>query len=337
MAPTGARDYCTPRAYRPVAATLFHNQGQGGFRNVSHITGITSATGPGLGLTVTDANDDGWPDIFVANDTAANHLWMNQRDGTFREEALKAGTAYSDDGIAKAGMGVAAGDFDNDGDEDLIVTNLKREGATLFRKEGPMLFTDVSLALQLRPATYPFTGFGVDWFDFDNDGWLDLFIVNGAVSERDHVAGYAQPGLLLHNEAGRRLVSLPRTEGVGRGAVFGDIDNDGDVDVLITNNNGPVRLLCNESGNRRPWLSLRVSPPDGVLAGVVRNGHATLWRRSHRGSSYLSSGDARIHFGLGDSTSYDAIVIRWPDGTEERLPGGPANRLISLRRRKTID
>jgi enediyne biosynthesis protein E4 len=337
MAPSGVRDYCTPRAYRPVAASLFHNQGKGRFRNVSQTSGITSASGPGLGLSVTDANDDGWPDLFVANDTAANHLWINQRDGTFREEALAAGTAYSDDGIAKAGMGVATGDFDSDNDEDLIVTNLKREGATLFRKEGPMLFSDVSLALQLRPATYPFTGFGVDWLDFDNDGWLDLFIVNGAVSARDHVAGYSQPGLLLHNEAGKRLVSTPQMEGVGRGAVFGDIDNDGDIDILITNNNGPVRLLRNDVGSRRPWLSLEVTPPDGVRSGVVRSGQPTLWRRSHRGSSYLSSGDARVHFGLGESKSYEAIVIRWPDGTEERFPGGPANRIVSLRRQKTID
>src|SRR5262249_27541281 len=204
-------DYCTPRAYSPVAARLYHNDGGDRFSDVTVRSGIDQALGPGLGVVAADLNGDGWPDLFVANDSAQNHIWINQRDGTFREAGLESGAAYSEDGLAKAGMGVAIGDADGDGQEDLFVVNLMREGATLFHKDGvspqglPM-FRDTTRVSGLFAITYPFTGFGTGWLDLDNDGYLDLFIANGAVTLREEQRGQSAPfqehNLLIRNQGG---------------------------------------------------------------------------------------------------------------------------------------
>ncbi|MBI3681732.1 MAG: CRTAC1 family protein [Acidobacteria bacterium] len=348
FAPTGERDYCTPKAYNAVTASLFRNDGNGRFTDVSTQSRINSSRGPGLGITVTDANDDGWPDLYVANDTAANLLWVNRTDGTFREQGLAAGVAYSEDGLAKAGMGVATGDFDNDGDEDLFVVNLTREGATLFRREAPMLYQDVSLATGLRPATYAFTGFGTDWFDYDHDGFLDLFIANGAVTLMEELRGqpypFRQKNALLHNEGGKRFSDVSSSAGaamnlveVSRGAAFGDIDNDGDIDILLTNNNGPVRLLENLAGNGKPSVMLKLEMPGwnryalGARVRLEREGMPPLLRRVHTDSSYLSANDPRVHFGLGGGQP-KAVVVEWPDGRRQRYTAITAGKLNVLRR-----
>src|SRR5207253_1781553 len=235
---------------------------------VTKQSGIGQAQGRGLGVVAFDANGDGWPDLFVANDASANHLWINQKNGRFIEHALESGVAYSEDGLPKAGMGVAAGDYDNDGAEDLLVLNLMREGATLFRNNGRGDFADSSLKTGIRAITFPYTGFGVGWLDFDNDGWLDMFIANGAVSLREEQRGRPTPfrerSLLIRNPgvSGEPFVDVTEKAGpifelqeVRRGAAFGDIDNDGDIDILVTNNNGPARLLLNDLP-RRNWLGI---------------------------------------------------------------------------------
>ena len=341
-APTGETDYCTPVAYRAVQARLFHND-RGRFVEVTAKAGIDQARGPGLGVAALDIDRDGWLDLFVANDTAANHLWMNQKNGTFKEAALERGVAYSEEGQPKAGMGVAAGDYDNDGDEDLLVLNLMREGASLFRNEGKGFFADVSLASRIHSLTYAYTGFGVDWFDYDNDGWLDLFLANGAVTLREEQRGkpypFAEKNLLLKNPgaAGGAFedVTAPAGEAlqlleVTRGAAFGDVDNDGRVDILLTNNNGPARLLRNESP-AGSWLSVSVSEPNARV-GVVRAGQPALWRRSHTDSSYLSASDPRVHFGLGAATKIDKLVVEWADGTREERAAPQANTRVTIRR-----
>ena len=232
FAPTGESDYCTPKAYHPVTARLFRNEGGGKFRDVSAAAGVQAAYGPGLGVTCADLNGDGWIDIYVANDTAANLLWINQKDGTFREAGLEMGAAYSEDGLARAGMGVSAGDFDADGDDDLVVVNLTREGATLFRNDGAAGFQDVTTALGLRALTFPYTGFGLGWFDYDNDGRLDLFVANGAVTIMESLRGqpypFRQKNQLLRN-TGEKFVDATAEGGaalelseVSRGAAFGD-------------------------------------------------------------------------------------------------------------------
>jgi hypothetical protein len=339
--PAGEPDYCTPVAYRALPATLFHNE-HGRFVDVTARAGVDKARGPGLGVAAVDVNKDGWLDLFVANDTAANHLWMNRRNGTFVEAALEDGVAYGEEGQPKAGMGVAAGDYDNDGDEDLLVLNLMREGASLFRNDGKGFFSDVSLASRIHALSLPYTGFGVDWFDFDNDGCLDAFFANGAVTLREQSQGsrYAEQNLLLRNpcsggpfeDVTAQAGEVMRLVEVSRGAAFGDIDNDGRVDILLTNNNGPVRLLHNES-RAGAWLSGKVSPP-GACVGLFRSGQPTLWRRSHTDSSYLSASDPRVHFGLGGSTKIDKLVVEWPDGTRQEEPGPAANREVSIGRRK---
>ena len=348
FSPAGERDYCTPKAYRPVPARLFRNDGSGHFTDVSASSGIAASYGPGLGVMCADFDGDGWLDIYVANDTAANLLWVNQRDGTFREKALETGLAYSEDGLPKAGMGVAAGDFDQDRDEDVLVLNLAREGATLWQRDGSTGFQDISLRTGLKPLTVPYTGFGVGWFDYDNDGWLDLFLANGAVTriERQMRSAYpfAQKNQLLRNLGGARLLDVTGEAGPGmqlvevsRGAAFGDIDNDGDIDVLVTNNNGPGRLLLNETAPRRDWLEIRLEGVRanrmalGAIITLERAGGAPLVRSLRTDSSYLSASDPRVHFGLDQGTKVEALVIRWPDGHEQRLSRPRVNQVLSIR------
>ncbi|MGH9855798.1 MAG: FG-GAP repeat domain-containing protein, partial [Blastocatellia bacterium] len=252
-APTGEPDYCSPASYRPAPDRLFRNEGAGKFTDVTQSSGIGAAVGPGLGVTCADFNGDGLIDIYVANDGAANLLWINKGDGKFEENGLMAGAAYSADGVARAGMGVTAGDFDNDGDEDLLVTNLTKEGSTLYRNQssqgGKGQFDDATIEFNLAQPSFLSTGFGVAWFDYDNDGWLDLCAANGGVTLLPTLRGQPYPfhqrNQLFHNEGGRSFREMTNSAGpalqlseVSRAAVFGDIDNDGDVDVLVTNNNG---------------------------------------------------------------------------------------------------
>ena len=335
-APSGEPDYCTPKAYRPVPARLFRNNGNGRFTDVTTASRLAGAYGPGLGVTCADLDGDGWVDIYVANDTAANLLWINRRDGTFEERGLAAGAAYSEDGLAKAGMGVAAADFDNDGDDDLLVVNLMREGATLFQNDAGS-FQDVSLRLGLRPATLALTGFGAGLADFDNDGFLDLFTANGAVTKLESRAGapwpFVQQTQLLRNAEGKRFEPAAGAafDGVGRGTAFGDIDNDGDIDVLVANNNGPARLLLNQTAGTVPSLTVVLERGAGAAVTVHRAGAPPLRRRSHTDSSYLSASDPRVHFGLGLGAAIESLSVTWPDGRIQRF-AAPTERFVRLAR-----
>ncbi len=346
--PAGERDYCTPKAYRPAPDRLFHNDGNGRFTDVTVKAGIGASAGPGLGVIAADFNGDGWPDLYVANDGAANLLWINKGDGTFEERGLMSGAAYSADGIARAGMGVTAEDFDGDGDIDLLVTNLAREGSTLFRNDGKGNFYDASLEFGVHQPSFPFTGFGVAWFDYDHDGRLDLFAANGAVTIMESQRGTPYPFLqrnqLFHHEGGGKLRDVTAEAGpalqplgVHRAAVFGDIDNDGDLDILVTQNNGPARLLLNQAGSPRPWLEVKLegvkSNRDGIGAKVtvLRAGQPPLVRRAHTDGSYLSSNDVRVHFGLASQPDIEAVVVEWPDGSKEQWTGVRAGRMIRLK------
>ena len=354
-APTGEPDYCTPRAYAPVSARLYHNDGGDKFSDVTAKSGIASALGPGLGVAAADLNGDGWPDLFVANDSAQNHVWLNQRNGTFREVGLEAGAALSEDGLPKAGMGVAVGDADGDGQEDLFVVNLMREGATLYRKdrvssEGMPMFVDATRQSRLFSITFPFTGFGTGWFDFDNDGLLDLFIANGAVTLREEQRGQTAPfkekNLLIRNSGDGKFTDLTAQAGdvfqlleVSRGAAFGDVDNDGDIDVLITNNNGPARLLLNGADRRNAWLELRLEGNGkvnrdalGARVTLILEDGSRLLRRVHTDSSYCSASDRRVHFGLGPKPSVKAVEVAWPDGSVESWETPAINQLVTLKR-----
>jgi len=302
-----------------------------------------------LGVVTADFDDDGWTDIYVANDGDPNQLWINQRNGTFKNDALLAGAAVNRDGKTEAGMGVDAGDFDGNGTEDIFVTHLIDETNTLFTNFGKAMFEDRTREAGLGMPGRRFTGFGTSFFDYDNDGWLDLLVVNGAVqllpelvSKRDPFP-LRQPNQLFHNTGKGTFVEIVAQAGpsfplleVSRGAAFGDIDNDGDTDVLVTNNNGPVRLLLNEVGNRNHWLGLRLvgkngSDMLGARVDIVIDKNRVLRRRVRTDGSYLSASDPRVLVGLGSMTKVESIRVQWPDGSSEEWKAPPIDRYITLK------
>ena len=267
---SGRQDYCGPLAFNALPDRLYRNRGDGTFEDISAKSQIVQEYGSGLGVVCADLNGDGWTDMYVANDARPNQLWINQHDGTFRNESLLRGCAVNRDGMATSCMGIDAGDFDADGDDDLFMTNLRNETNTLFLNDGTGMFDDRTAETSLGMPSMPYTSFGTAWFDYDNDGWLDIFIANGEVQMIDALvrAGdpfpYHQRNQLFRNLGDGRFREMSEEAGaamqlseVSRGAAFGDVDNDGDTDILITNNSGPARLLLNQVGNRNHWIGLR--------------------------------------------------------------------------------
>jgi hypothetical protein len=348
-AATSARDYCTPRVFAAPGNRLFHNRGDGTFEDVTVSAGVDKEFGHALGVVAADFDDDGWTDIYVANDGDPNQLWINQKNGTFKNEALLAGAAVNRDGRAEAGMGVDAGDFDGNGTEDIFVTHLMDETNTLFTNLGNGMFEDRTREAGLGMPGHRFTGFGTSFLDYDNDGWLDLMVVNGAVQllpelvKKGDPFPLGQPKQLFHNIGKGAFVEVSEQAGPGfqdlevsRGAAFGDIDNDGDTDVLITNNNGPVRLLLNQVGNRNHWLGLRLIGKNnrdmlGARVEVIVNKNRVLRRRTHTDGSYLSANDPRILVGLGSVTQVDSIRVQWPDGSVEEWKASGVDTYITLK------
>ena len=330
---TGASDYCPPETYGGTPDHLYRNTGDGRFVDVSDTALSGAQFGPALGVAAADYDGDGWIDIYVANDATENLLWLNQQDGTFRDVALLSGAALSGMGLAEASMGVDAGDFDNDGDEDLFMTHITNEGNNLYVNDGTASFRDRSTVSGLGAGSLPYTGWGTTWFDYDNDGWLDLLAVNGTViaspGPADRPFPYDQRKSLFRNLGDGTFEDVTASAGAafelsetGRGAAFGDVDNDGDVDVVVGNDTGPVRLLVNRIGNRRHWLGLRLVGAGGrdmlgARVAVRRPGEPTLWRRARSDGSYASANDPRLLVGLGESDVRPAVEVRWPDGRRE--------------------
>jgi hypothetical protein len=347
-AATSARDYCTPRVFAAPGNRLFHNKGDGTFEDVTVSTGIDKEFGHGLGVVAADFDEDGWMDIYVANDGDPNQLWINQKDGTFKNEALLAGVSVNRDGKAEAGMGVDAGDFDGNGTEDIFVTHLMEETNTLFTNLGKAVFEDHTREAALGMPGRRFTGFGTLFFDYDNDSWLDLLIVNGAVQllpelmRKGDSYPLGQPNQLFHNTGKGSFIEVVGQAGpafqfleVSRGAAFGDVDNDGDTDVLVTNNNGPVRLLLNQVGNRNHWLGLRLVGKNGrdmlgARVDIVISKNNILRRRTRTDGSYLSANDPRVLIGLGAAGKVDALRVQWPDGSVEEWKAPLVDRYMTL-------
>jgi len=325
---------------------LYHNNGDGTFSDVSATSGIGKFKGKALGVAFADYDEDGWPDVFVANDSVPNFLFHNKRDGTFEETGMVAGVAYDENGHARAGMGVDFGDYDGDGRLDLIVTNFASEGNALFRNNGDGTFSEVTFQTGILRGSFLNVGFGVRFFDYNNDGYLDVFVVNGHVvpsieKYRDDLT-FEQRKLLYVNQEGQfqersgEAGSCLASRGVGRGAAFGDIDNDGDIDVLVTNNGGRVNLLRNDGGNRKNWLLLKLvgrkSNRDAIGALVkARVGNRLCVRQVQTAGSYLSSHDPRVHLGLGDATEISELVINWPSGISQKLLKVRANQFLTIR------
>jgi hypothetical protein len=346
---TGARDYCDPSAYNGEPDRLLHNEGDGTFRDVTRESGLYTAYGPALGAVAADLTGDGWIDLYVANDGQPNQMWINRGDGVFEDTSLMGGSAVNAEGFAEASMGVDAADFDGDGDLDLFMAHISGETNTLYRNDGTGLFEDSSILTGLGPASKWATGFGAGSLDYDNDGWLDVLTVNGAVRTIEEEARQGipyplrQPNQLFRNQGQGRFREVSDRGGealavseVSRGAAFGDVDNDGDTDVLVLNSNGPIQLLINRIGQDRSWLGLRLvtgDPPRdalGARVGLVRQGEPTLWRRVRTDASFASANDPRVLFGLGDSNRVERIRVEWPGGRVEEWTDVPVNRYTTL-------
>lgn len=348
--PPPIRDYCHPLIYQPLTSLLYRNTGRGRFEDASKYSGITHYRGNGLGVAVTDIDDDGWPDIFVANDNMPNFLFHNERNGTFTEIAGLAGVAVASDGKARAGMGAAFADFAGNSRPGLIVTNLESEMHSLFVNIGNRLFSDVTVHSGVGPVTRPYVGFGVAFLDYDNDTQLDLAIANGNVVANAGFlragAKYAQRNLLLRN-AGGRFVNVTSEAGPGfapemvsRALAAGDIDNDGDLDLLITNNGAAANLLVNDGGTGNALL-VRVigtkSNADGIGATLtLTTGERRQRREVWSGSSYLTQNDMRMHFGLADAARADRLEVRWPSGVTDVIENIPANNVVTVREGKGV-
>jgi len=338
------RSYSTPQQYPGETCRLYHNEGGGNFADVTRSAGIYSTRSKALGVVICDFDQDGWPDLVVANDTEPNLLFHNQGDGTFKEVALATGIAMSESGKAKAGMGVDVGDERNNGWDSIVITNFSGEQLTLYRRDSTGHYLDEAARSGIGSASQLYLGFGTFFFDYDGDGWLDIFVANGHIQDdawiRQTGVAYEEPALLLHNtgagtyrdvtsEAGNALTQKV----VGRGAAWGDYDNDGDPDILMTLNNGPARLLRNDNRTGNHWLRLtlegRRSNRNAIGARVrVRVGERQMTQMVKGASSYLSQSDRRLLFGLGKAKRADAIEIQWPSGHVQTLGPMEANRTI---------
>ncbi len=335
FAKSSRRDYCGPSAFEGQRDRLFHNKGDGTFEDVTNKVLINYKPLAGLGVTSIDVNGDGWLDIYVTNDGKPNQLWINNKGKNFTDDGLFAGVAVNNDGHAEASMGISAGDFDRDGDEDLFMTHIMGETNTLYISDGKGLFEDRTISAGLSAVSFPFTSFGTSWVDYDNDGWLDLFVANGAVLKIEKLAlkgdpyPLHQPNQLFRNENGKKLIDVSdqskksfSVSEVSRGTAFGDIDNDGDIDILVSNNNGHVRLLKNNT-NGNKWIGLQLIDPKkkrdmlGTKVVLKRKGQPLLLKYVRTEGSYCASNDPRLVFGLGSDSKIDEIEITWPDGSKE--------------------
>jgi hypothetical protein len=348
----GLRSYCHPDVYHGQSPTLYHNNGDGTFTDVSERSGLAKFPANGLGVVTFDYDDDGWQDIFIANDSMSNSLFHNNRDGTFREVAYAAGVAVGLEGQFEAGMGTDAADTTGTGRLDLIVTHLDQQLARFYRNLGEGNFDDATYSSRLAYATFHFSGFGTRFMDYDNDGRCDLFIANGHVLDniqRYHAeTRYAEPKLMFRN-LGKGIFQnvseqlgpdflLPR---VSRGAAVGDFDNDGDLDILVNNNGQSPQLLRNDGGNANHWVQLFLigtrSNRDAVGARVtLRAGDLLCHDQRKGGMSYQSAQDPRLHFGLGLHTVVDELEIKWPSGELTKLTNLKADQFLTIKEGKGL-
>jgi hypothetical protein len=344
---------CGPKGLPGAGDSLFHNNGDGTFTNVSKKAGVSDPEGRyGLGAIWTDVDGDGWLDLFVANDATGNYLYHNNKDGTFTEIGLQAGVSLDDDGVPLGSMGVTVGDYLHTGQFGIFITNFSGEHATLYRHDKPLLFTDVSYASKVAPVSTPYVGWGAGFFDYDNDGWPDILAVNGHVYPQMENASvgttYRQRMLLFHNEHDGKFSEVASESGTAlmtprasRGVAFGDLDNDGYIDVVVNNLDGKPTILMNDGASHNNWITIKLvgsgKNRDAIGARVkVVSGDLSQWDEVHAGGSYLSSNDPRLHYGLAKNTKAGLIEIHWPDGKLETVVNVPANNFLTIEEGKGL-
>ncbi|MBI3952143.1 MAG: CRTAC1 family protein, partial [Acidobacteria bacterium] len=348
-----SKSYCTPESYQGQSPTLYRNKGNGTFEDVTQRAGLYDPTCKSLGVALLDVNDDGWTDLFVANDTQPNKLYRNNANATFSDIATTAGVAFSEAGVARAGMGVDAVDYDRSGRQSLVIGNFSNEMMGLYHNEGTGLFIDEAPTSTIGQVSLLSLTFACFFFDYDLDGWLDIFAANGHVADDISAVQakvkYAQPPHLFRNLGKRRFEAVTAKLGralqrpiVGRGAAYGDFDNDGDLDLLITANNGPARLLRNDGGNQNNLMRIATvgtkSNRDGIGAKVMvrpANG-VNLWKVVKTGSSYCSQNELPLTFGLGKADKVSRIEVVWPSGRRDVITETPANQAITIQEGKGI-
>ena len=340
------KSYCTPESYKGVSSRLYRNLGGGKFEDVTQKAGLGEASSKSLGIAVVDVNNDGWPDIFIANDTQPNKLYRNNRNGTFTEEAVAAGVAFGEDGVARGAMGADAGDYDRSGRQHLLVGNFSNQMLGLYHNEGNSLFVDEAPRTTVGRSSLLSLTFGLFFFDYDLDGYLDIFAANGHIDEEigrvQPKIQFRQPPLLFHNTGKGRFEDTSKGQSpefqrplVARGAAYADYDHDGDLDLVLSTNNGPAVLYRNDGGNRNHWIHLKLAGTRSnrsAIGAVVRldapSGKQALTVRS--GSSYCSQSDLGLTFGLGKDTKVNAIDIEWPSGVRQRLTNVAAGQFLVI-------
>ena len=346
------KSYCTPESYKGMASKLYRNVGGGRFEDVSHRAGMDDPTSKSLGVTILDYNGDGWPDVFVANDTEPNKLFRNNTDGTFSDQGMTAGVAYGEDGVARGAMGVDWADYDRSGRPHLLVGNFSNQMLGLYHNEGKGLFVDEAPRSAVGRASLLSLSFGVFFFDYDLDGLQDIFAANGHIEEEigriQPKVRYQEPPLLFRNVGAGRFEEVTAKAGadfaranVARGAAYADYDRDGDLDLLLTNNHGPARLLRNDGGNRHNSISIRTrgvkSNRDGIGAVVrIESASGKQWSTVRSGSSYLSQSDLALTFGLGTDPVVRAIDVEWPSGARDHLADVDVNQFLTIEEGKGI-
>ena len=342
----GIRAYCEPDNFIAQSDTLYRNNGDGTFTDVTKTAGIYNTTGKGLGVVWADYNNDGAADIYVANDSTENLFYRNNGDGTFEEVGFMVGVALSENGAAENGMGTTFGDWNNDGWFDLTVTNYAQQTNTLYHNDADGFFTDATTTTKTAQRTYPYLGWATAFIDYDNDGYQDLFVANGHLHENLAELGqegtYGQRNLLFRNNSNGTFTEISETLGPGmkltdvsRGATFADYDLDGDIDIVVTNSNTAPRLLRNDGGNRKNWLQIRLIATNGSTDAIgarvkITTGKLTQTREVRSGDGYLSQQDLTLHFGIGDSEQVDSIEVQWQTGAKQLIGSVPANQVLSL-------
>jgi hypothetical protein len=347
------KSYCTPESYKGQSSTLYRNRGDGTFENVTERAGLHDPTSKSLGVATIDYDNDGWPDLFVANDTQPNKLYRNNGNGTFTDNAMTAGVAFSEAGVARAGMGADAADYDASGRQSLVIGNFSNEMMALYHNEGTGLFIDEAPTSTIGRASLLTLTFGCFFFDYDLDGLPDIFAANGHVSDDinkvQQKVRYAEPPHLFRNLGKKKFEEVTANLGravqqamVARGAAYGDFDNDGDLDLVITTNNGKARLLRNDGGNQNNLLRIKIvgtaSNRDGIGAKVTVKlpNQTKLWSMVKSGSSYCSQSELPLTFGLGKADKVSSIEVIWPSGRVDVAPEVNANQFLTFQEGKGI-